>query len=89
LHDLANTFIREQNPSRVKNQHPQDLKEMQIFLMVLKYLIDKMFLTCKIFIRTTSSLPLSVPTNLACVTASAKLSTTMAADSWPGSKRGH
>ena len=48
-----------------------------------------MFLTCKIFIRTTSSLPLSVPTNLACVTASARLSTTMAADSWAGSELGH
>jgi len=31
-------------------------------------------LTCNIFIKTTSSLLGSVPTNLACVTASARLS---------------
>ena len=35
--------------------------------------------TCKIFIRTTSSLARSVPTNLACVTASAMFSIPLAA----------
>jgi hypothetical protein len=54
----------------------------------LKIWVNQEFLTCKIFIRTTSSLPLSVPTNLACVTASARLSTTLAADSWAGSELG-
>jgi hypothetical protein len=51
-------------------------------------LVGKIFLTCKIFIGITS-LQLSVPKNPACVTASAKLSTTMAADSSPGSERGY
>lgn len=38
--------------------------------------------TCRIFIRTTSSLAGSVPTNLACVTASAMFSMASAAASW-------
>lgn len=38
--------------------------------------------TCIIFIRTTSSLAGSVPTNLACVTASAMFSMASAAASW-------
>lgn len=38
--------------------------------------------TCNIFIRTTSSLAGSVPTNLACVTASAMFSMASAAASW-------
>lgn len=39
-------------------------------------------LTCRIFMRTTSSLAGSVPTNLACVTASAMFSMASAAASW-------
>ena len=42
-------------------------------------------LTCNIFIRTTSSLAGLVPTNLAWVTASERVSTPLAALGWVGS----
>lgn len=48
---------------------------------------NEITLTCNIFIRTTSSEPGSVPTNLACVTASAMFSIAGAATSTPGSRK--